>query len=143
MARVGTVSFAILATYVVFFLGSRNVPRKIVIAASLALLFFVVFLGLSLRLVRTVDIPSRNTAVAVSVGFERSTFAKNSFANENDWEMLRERGMSDEEIDLLWTPSSVITGRLALWIVCTGFVVASVFALCFGVVSKAGGKDTA
>ena len=136
LARVGAVAFAILATYVAFFLGSGNGTTKVVIAASLALVFFVAFLALSSRLVRTIDIPSQNAAFAVSVGFERSNFAKNNFVNYSDWDMLRNRGMSDEEIQKLWTPNSVIAGRLALWTSCVGFVVASVFALCFGVSSR-------
>lgn len=133
LARVGAVAFAILATYVAFFLGSANGTAKVVISALLALAFFVAFFALSSRLVRTIDIPSQNAAFAVSVGFERSDFAKNNFANYSDWDMLRNRGMSDEEIEKLWTPNSVIAGRLSLWSSCVGFVVASVFALCFGV----------
>jgi cellobiose-specific phosphotransferase system component IIC len=135
-ARVGAVAFALLATYVAFFLGSSNATIKVVLAASLAFVSFVAFLALSSRLVRTIDVPSQGASLTVSVGFERSDFAKNNFANDSDWEMLRHRGMSDEEIEKLWTPNSVIAGRLALWISCVGFVVASVFALCFGVLSQ-------
>ena len=135
-ARIGAVAFAVLATYVAYFFDSGNASTKVVIAALLGLVCFVVFLALSSRLVRTIDVPSQGATVAVSVGFERSNFAKKNFPNDTDWEMLRARGMSDEEIEKLWTPNSVIAGRLALWLSCVGFVVASVFALCFGVVSE-------
>jgi hypothetical protein len=135
-ARVGAVALALLATYVAFFLGSSNATIKVVLAASFAFVSFVAFLVLSSRLVRTIDVPSQGASLTVSVGFERSDFAKNNFANDSDWEMPRHRGMSDEEIEKLWTPNSVIAGRLALWISCVGFVVASVFALCFGVLSQ-------
>jgi hypothetical protein len=136
-ARIGAVAFAVLATYIAFFFGQGNAKAKVSVAASLGLVFFLAFLGLSLRLVRTIDVPSQGSSVAVSVGFERSDFAKKTFANDSDWEMLRQRGMSEEEIEKLWTPNSVIAGRLALWVACVGFVVSSVFALCFGLVSNA------
>jgi hypothetical protein len=137
LARIGAVAFAILATYVAFFLRSGNAEVKVVTAASLALLSFVAFLALSSRLIRTITVRSPNTALAVSVGFERSDFSKKNFANDSDWEILRQEGVSDEEIEKLWTPNSVIAGRLALWISCVGFVVASVFALCFGIPAQA------
>lgn len=137
LARVGAVAFAILATFVAFFFGSEKAKIRIATAASVALVCFVAFLALSSRLVRTIDIPSKDSAVTVSVGFERSEFAKRNFANDSDWEMIRQRGMSDEEIEKLWTPNSVVAGRLALWISCVGFVVAAMFALSFGVFAQA------
>ncbi len=142
-ARVGTVVFAVLATFVGFFYGSDTAKKRVAIAASLALGFFVVFLTFSSRLDRTINIPSEGSAVTVSVGFERSEFAKSNFANDTDWEMLRQRGVSDEEIEKLWTPISVIASRLALWISCLGFVVASVLALSFGVFAQAAAKKSA
>lgn len=137
LARSGAVVFAILATYVAFFIGSEGVKFRVVISASLALVCFIVFWALSSRLVRTIDIPSQGSAVTVSVGFERSEFAKNNFANDSDWEVLRQRGMSDEEINKVWTPNSVMTSRFALWTSCVGFVVGSVLALSFGVFAQA------
>jgi hypothetical protein len=137
VARIGTVAFAILATYVAFFFGSEKVRNRVAISASLAPICFIIFVIFSSRLVRTIDIPSRGSAVTVSVGFERSEFAKSNFANDTDWEMLRQRGMSDEEIEKLWTPNSVMAGRLALLISCVGFVVASVLTLSFGVFAQA------
>ena len=136
LARTGAIVFALLATYVAFFLGSARAKRNAVIAACTALLCFVAFLVFYSQLVRTVDISSQGVALSVSVGFERSDFAKQTFANASDEEMLRARSMSDEEIRKLWTPWSVIAGRLALWISCVGVVCALVLALSFGVLSQ-------
>jgi hypothetical protein len=144
LARFGTAAFAVLASFIAFFFGSEKVRIRLAIAASVALVCFILFLALSSRLVRTIDIPSQDTARAVSVGFERSEFAKSNFAKDTDWEMLRQRGMSDEEIERLWTPNSVMASRLALWISCVGCVVASVLALSFGVFAQAtAGKSDA
>ena len=136
LARLGAVAFALLSMYVAFFLGSGKATARVVSAAVVALLSFLTFLGLSSRLVRTVPVPSQNTSISVSVGFRRSDFAKSNFPNSSDWDMLRDRGLSDEQIDKLWTPNSVMIGRLALWTSCAGFIAASVFALCFGVLSQ-------
>jgi hypothetical protein len=143
LARVGAVVFAVLATYIAFFFGSERVKSRVAIAALLSLVSFALFMVLSSRLVRTIDIPSQGSAVTVSVGLERSEFAKSNFANDTDWEMLRQRGMSDEEIEKLWTPNSVIASRLALWISCLGFVVAAVLALSFGVFAQAAAGKSA
>ena len=137
LARIGAVVFTLLATYVAFFLRAGNSARRVVLAFGAGFVFFASFLLLTFRFVRTIDIPSQNSSVTVSVGFHKTEFAEKNFPSDTDWKMLRQRGTSDEEIERLWTPSSVAIARLALWVTCVGFLVACTFSLCFGVLLTA------
>jgi len=48
----------------------------------------------------------------VSVGYDRTQFAKTNFAVESDEDMLRARSTGDEEIKKLWTYQSLTVVRL-------------------------------
>lgn len=118
LARTGTMIFALSTTYLAFFARSRrqNGNRaRVVLGLAVALLSFFLYLGLSLRFVRSIEIPSATTDVQVSVGFTRTEFAKANFPESSDWELLRERGPQEEQVWKLWTPASIICTRLGLY----------------------------
>jgi hypothetical protein len=135
-ARVGTFVLALAMTYVAFFAqpkrNERN-RRNIVVAILMALIPLFLYVGLSLRFVRTIEIPSTNTSVQVSVGYERTKFAADNFTMSSDWEMLRARGTDEEEVWKLWTASSLITSRLSLYLAYSLFVLLLVAGFSWGV----------
>ncbi len=79
-----------------------------------AAIFFFAYLAARIYFVRTIEIPSIEGVEIVSVGYERTDFAKSVFGAESDLDMLRARGGSDEEILRLWTTRSVYVSRIAL-----------------------------
>ena len=137
-ARVGTVILALATTYFVFF--SRGLWRRkdfwvITSAAALAILSFILYLTLYMRFVRTIDIPSEGTSISVTVGYERTDFAKFTFDSDTDWDILRQRGTDEEEIWRLWTTRSILLARLGLYISHCGFILLLVAAFSRGVLA--------
>lgn len=132
-ARIGAVALTLLAIFVSYVFSAGNSRRRVGFAFASATLFLALFLWLTHSFVRTIDVPSRETSVAVSVGYERTDFANKNFPDESDWEMLRQRGWTDEDVESLWTRGSVAVVRLGLWATCMGFLLSCTFALCFGV----------
>ena len=65
--------------------------------------------------VRTIDRPALKDTVTVTIGYDRTMFAHQNFAQNDDWEMLRQRGVTEDEIARLWTSQSIILARLALF----------------------------
>ena len=118
MARVISVLAALAATFVVYFWRLRNVPRAIAILIVAFLVFAVVYAVAFLSSVRTIEIPSKETSVMVSVGYFRSGFALKNFADSSDEQMLSSRGPNEEEIRRCWTPGSLIASRMVLWLSC-------------------------
>jgi hypothetical protein len=132
-------ALAVAVTYAAYF--SRGVSAKArargiagFVAASA--LFLVFYLGLNYRFVRRIDVPSRNTSVLVSVGYERTEFANTTFGSATDEEILRQRGPEDEQIRKLWAFGSVLTARLVLFGSYCGFVLALISAVSVGIVSQ-------
>jgi hypothetical protein len=141
LARIGVVIFALATTYGAFFVRSRtnnDNTKRIVGGFILGFLCFCVYLALSTRFVRVIAIPSTNSSVQVSVGYERTDFAKENFANVSDWEMLRERGTDEEEIWRLWTVRSLLTVRVLLFVTYCLSILALVAAFGWGVLAQSG-----
>ncbi len=132
-ARIGAATFIILTTFVAYIFVEGNGRRRVGLMYVLGAVFFALFLFLTSLFVRMIDIPSRNTSVAVSIGYHRTEFAEKNFPQDDDWEMLRQRGPTDEQVEKLWTPLSVAVAKLLLWVSCVGSWVAWTFTLCFGV----------
>jgi hypothetical protein len=65
--------------------------------------------------VRTIDLPAANDAVSVTVGYERTPFAQQTFGDVSDLELLRKRGPTEEEIQRLWTLRSINIARVSLF----------------------------
>lgn len=132
LARLGTFALALAVTYLTFFTQRAHITRAI----ACAFIFFCLYLGLSFRFVRTIQIPTKNTSVQVSVGYRRTSFANANFGTATDWEMLRDRGTTEEQIWKLWTTDSIIVSRLALflsYLLCITFLIA---AFSWGVLSE-------
>ena len=104
----------------VYFLVAGDPPRRTsrVIWVSMlgAIVCACAYLAAYQRFVVRVDIPSRETSVHVSVGYERTPFSAQVFGSASDREMLRTRGTDEEEIERLWTMQSIIVARLALYL---------------------------
>jgi hypothetical protein len=137
-ARVGLVVLAFAITFVLYFWAATFYVRShavLAVALVIAFISLLCFLGLHQRFVRRVDIPSKGTAVSVSVGYERTPFANTSLQSLSDWEMLRARGTDDEQILKLWTAKSLIVVRLLLLGTYALVVLALVGAFSLGVVA--------
>jgi hypothetical protein len=139
LARIFTVVLAVAATYFAFFVSAtppaRN-RRRLASAMVLTFLSICLYLAFFLAFVRKIDIPSKNTSVHVSVGWERTEFAKANFGAESDSDLLRDRGISDEEILRLWTKKSVVISRLGLFVTYSLFILSLVVAFSWGVLDQ-------
>ncbi len=122
-ARIIIGLLVLAVTYIVFFekeapfIGSaRSRRRALLLTVVLALLGFCIYLVSNLLWVREVVIPAQHSSVLVSVGFQRTAFAKSTFGSSSDEEMLRNRGTTEEEIRKLWTLGSIVLVRIALFL---------------------------
>lgn len=139
-ARIGTFALALGTTYLAFFwraLLPRNNAKRVVVAIALAFVFQCFYLLAYLRFVRTIDIPTRGTAVSVSVGYERTEFARRTFGGVSDWELLRQRGTNEEEIWGLWESRSLLLARGSLLLAYSGFVFCLVYGFSCGALYQA------
>lgn len=79
----------------------------------------VVYGILTFAFVRHVPIPTGpegHEEWIASVGYKRTSFAKTHFGQLSDWEMLRKRGLEEEQIWQLWSKRSILIVRGSLWI---------------------------
>jgi len=137
VARVGFVALCLGVSLGVYFLVSAkstvSLRRVIWLALSIAVVCFVIYLAAYQRFVRRLDIPARHESVYVSVGYQRTSFANQTFPNATDLEMLRGRGSTEEEIERLWTIKSIIVARLTLYSSCVLTSMALLFVFSFAV----------
>ena len=134
-ARLGVVVLAAATTYVSFY-GSRpttNIFRRFLWIGLIAFLALVGYLFSYKHIVRGIDVPANDSALFVSVGYERTSFANQTFHSESDWDMLRARGTSEEEVAKLWTARSVDIARFCLIVSYCGFVLPLVLIFSLGV----------
>lgn len=148
IARIGLVALSLAVSLGVYFLAAVKPPkspsRVVWITLALAVVFLLVYLSAYQRFVRQIEIPSRGSSVYVSVGYQRTQFAEQTFGPASDEEMLRARGTNEEEIGRLWTKKSLIIARLVLYFSCTLTTLALLFLFSFGVahdVALAGASD--
>jgi hypothetical protein len=140
IARVSVVIFAFATTFGVYFwkMKSRKSAGRIVgLAFALSALAFCLYMGVHLRVVRRIDIPSLDAVVYVSIGYERTAFAQGLFGGSSDEDLLRARGIEDEQIRLLWTIKSLVLARLVLYLTYLLFIVSLVGAFSIGVADYA------
>jgi hypothetical protein len=133
-ARLGLLCLAVLVTYLVYFW--RGGKWFLVVAALVAFLSLCVYIALYPRFVLRVDIRSTKTSARVSVGYDRTPFARATFGSDSDEDMLRARGFDDEEIKKLWTYRSLVIARLALFASYCGFMLGLVAAFSLGIVLR-------
>jgi hypothetical protein len=147
--RGGAIILCVLVSIIVFFTsylpfvhsGRRRVFALISLG-GLALLGLLLFLISHTRFVRTIDIPSKADTITVSVGYRRSAFANSQLPNKDDWDLLIARGTSEQEIQRLWTPSSIILARLTLLSTYLLCLLAAVAVGCLGVLYEGIGPPT-
>jgi hypothetical protein len=114
----------------------------------IAILFFVLVLtGFFLftmceRYVRRIEISRTHQEVFVSVGSQRSDLAMREFSDDNDWEMLHERGPWEAQIQTLWTPHSITVVRLQLWLAYSLILVCAVFLASLAVYQLAADRNS-
>jgi hypothetical protein len=136
VARFGIILFSLAVTYLALFWRNwrtGNNAKRVAMAMLLGLVCFGLYFIACQRFVRRIDITSSGTSVFVSVGYQRTEFATETFGPATDWEILRERGIQEEEIERLWTTSSIVTARLALFISFCGMILFLVAAFSCGV----------
>jgi len=144
-ARIGACAIGLAATYFAFFSGAagdQTNRKRIVWAIVCTAISLFVYVGLFSRLVRRVEIPSKGTSVQVTVGFRRSAAAVANFDGESDWDMLRNRGTDDEQVEWLWTRRSVLIARLSLYIAYSLFIFSIVAAFSWGVLEDLSKRST-
>jgi hypothetical protein len=142
LARWGLVCLAFLVTFLIYFWHGGKWP--LVAAAFVSFVCLCVYVALYPHFVLRIDVPSQKTAIHVSVGYDRTQFAKANFGSDSDEDMLRGRGTEDEEIKKLWTYQSLAVARLALFVSYCGFILGLVAAFSLGMVfdqRQVGGQD--
>jgi hypothetical protein len=133
IAHFGLVSLAIAITYLAFYFPLAKlkwVMAVLVVVAAAGLSWYLVDY---MKFVRRIDVPSKSSTIQVSVGDERTAFAISNFATETDWDILRDRGLDEEQISRLWTPQSIRRARLSLFASFATFVLPLVLAFSLGV----------
>jgi hypothetical protein len=104
-------------------------------AIACGLVFFLLYVVTFMRFVRTIEIPSKGTVVQVSVGIQRTEFAKANFNSDSDWEILRDRGTDEEQVWKLWTARSLVLCRFALYTTYSLCLLSLVAAFSWGVLA--------
>jgi hypothetical protein len=75
----------------------------------------VAFVASTMAFVRTTDVPATGESVSLVVGYTRSADARASLSAYDDWEALRRRGPTDDQVYWIWTKPSVIVARTVLF----------------------------
>jgi hypothetical protein len=116
----------------------RALLRTFLLAGIGACLFLVA----TYCFVRALDIPSIGKTVTVTIGFKRTEFGKSLSPQGSDWELLRLRGPSEEQIRKLWTGGSILLARLALFIAYLVFLLGATATACLAVLFDCLGLPT-
>jgi hypothetical protein len=133
-ARLGVVILAAVMTYIAFYsIKPANIARRFLLVALISFVALICYLFCYQHFVRRIDVPANNGEIFVSVGYKRSDFAERTFHSETDEEMLKARGISDEEVSRLWTPRSLDLARFLLLAAYCGFLLPVVSILSLGV----------
>jgi hypothetical protein len=123
---------AVMVTFVVYqakdraFIQNKNRFKYLCILALFALTSFIVYMGLSIRFVYTIN-NGPEPSTTVSVGCDRSDLVKNSkddkgnpYAGKTDIELLQEVGATEHDVGAsvykLWTTSSIFWVRASLFL---------------------------
>lgn len=134
--RIFAVGLTLLAMLVVYRVSDAIFPQSRRWRLHAHLILFAIafaaalgFLVARTFFVRTLDRPALGDTAIVAVGFERTDFARRAFPTDSDFEMLRQRGTTEEEVFNLWTERSILLARIALFLPYLLFLVAAV-TLC-------------
>lgn len=134
IGRTGVLGLSLALIFISFWLAKpQKVTRRFIILFVAGVVFFVFYFFSARHFVKRIDRPADNSTTYVSVGYERTQFAQQTFgSSESDEEMLRNRGLTDEDISRLWTDHSIDMARLCLLISYLGFVLSLVLIACIG-----------
>jgi hypothetical protein len=124
---------AVLVTFIVYqakdraFIQNEKRFKFLCILAFLALASFIVYMGLSIRFVYTIN-NGPEPRTTVSVGYDRSELVKNykddkgtnPYASKTDIELLQEVGATERDVEAsvykLWTTSSIFWVRVGVFV---------------------------
>jgi len=141
IARFGLLALCLGVSVGAYFAAAAqrpNHPSRVIWATIvLAISCLCAYLAAYQRFVLRIEVPSRGTSVHVSVGYQRTQFADQTFGPASDWAMLQARGTDEEEINRLWTSESIILARLALYLSCTLTTLTFLFLFSFAVAHDA------
>jgi hypothetical protein len=134
-ARFGVSLLAMVSTYIVFYVDVTPTHRFrgllfLVIASFLSL---CCYLALYSIFVRRIDVPATKSVIHISIGYERTSFAQQTFGSESDLDMLKARGTDDDQVSKLWTLRSITIARLSLFLAFCAFVLPLVWVFSLGV----------
>jgi hypothetical protein len=136
IARLISVAVTLVMTFIVYFYRPKAAVRAIAIAAVLFIFFAVMYAAAFSLFVRTIAVPSKDTSISLSVGFHRTEFAQTNFPGVSDEEMLRHRGLTEEEVRHCWTAASLLIARGILWLSCTLSLSFLVTTLGLGIIAN-------
>jgi hypothetical protein len=118
IAVAATLGILVITTFVVFvFCESvskirRSVPAVLMVILALSVCWL---LALYVPYVRRVPVKAVDLEVPVSIGYNRTEFARNTYPQSTDWEILQSVGPHEDQIQKLWTPRSISVVRISLW----------------------------
>ena len=134
--RILAVGLTLLVTLVIYRLSDTLFPQSRrwrwkthLVLFAVAVVASLAFLAARTSFVRELDRPALGDTAIVAVGFERTDFARRTFPTDSDFEMLRQRGTTEEEVFNLWTERSILLARVALFLPYLLFLAAAV-SLC-------------
>ncbi|HEY6345052.1 MAG TPA: hypothetical protein VIY49_26445 [Bryobacteraceae bacterium] len=133
VAKLVVLIFGVAGTMIVYFakdfspLSAKGSRWGVLLGATVfSLVMFCVYGALWFRFVRIIDLGEGNDPDVISVGYERSAYANQNFPRETDWEMFKARLRTEEQINTLFTPTSVAASRAALFLAYALFWLAAV-----------------
>lgn len=137
--------FILVATslIILFLQNTRFVLNDSYRLKSLIVLFFIVLISFSLNtalssaFVKRIN-PLENEYLLVSIGYEKTDFAKKNLLDYTDYEILEKvRGFTEADIQKVWTKTSLIITRLSLLLSYSLFFVSAISILCISILSNA------
>jgi hypothetical protein len=135
LATMLTILLLLFSTLLVYlWRRSGNLRAWVPASLLLGMLFGSATLALYVRYVRQVPIPSIGIDVTVSIGYQRTELALKTYPQWNDWQILHDRGPWEEQIQQMWTPTSIAIVRISLWLSYTitlGLMVAAASLGCY------------
>jgi len=140
LAFAASVGFLFLTTLVIFICcrSARRIHPSMPMLLIIGVAFGVcVLIGLYVSFVKRVEVRSVNLEVPVSIGYQRTPFALQTYPQLSDWEVLHDRGPWEDQIQKLWTPQSVGMVRALLWLSYTLTLACFLSVVCLGVYQHA------
>jgi hypothetical protein len=107
---------AALCTILLWFVKWSKVARMIALTfLGVFLVAVVAYYHVAHMYVRYVPSTATGRIYMVSVGTERTQYARDKYGDAGDVQMLHKEGWNDEETSLLWTSPSIECSRRKLW----------------------------